>query len=264
MRVATWNVDSIRARESVVLDWLERRAPDVIAFQETKCADRMFPRRGFESLGYELAVHGDGGQRGVALASRVGLADVELGFPGATPAPFDEARVVSATCGGVRTYGAYAPNGRKVGTSHHQVKLAWFQLLGAVLALEEPVDHDVLVLGDLNIAPSDLDVHDPAKYRGRNLTSQVERDAFAALLDLGFHDLIRDHLGDERRYTWWNRSRNMFPDGRGWRLDAVLASPGLAETSTDLVIDIDERAKPGCSDHAPVLVSFPSAHGHRT
>ena len=253
LSVATWNVNGIAAHERHVLDWIETHQPGVIALQETQCSAVKFPRRGFTALGYDVIAHGRGGSNGVALASRFGLDDATVGVPGSV-APFDEPRLVSANIHGIRVICAYAPNGRKVGTDPHRFKLAWFDLLRAV------VDHldetDIVVAADLNVASTDIDVWDAVRYRSRNLTSPSEREAFGQLLDVGLVDVVRASLPDERLSSWWNRRGDFYETDRGWRLDHVLASEGLAERVISVKIDRTVRGVEGGSDHAPILVEF--------
>lgn len=252
MLIATWNVNSIRAHERGVVEWTEEHRPDVVALQETMCDERSFPRAGFAGLGYEAAVVGRGGHNGVALLSRVGLDDV-WGTPEGAVAPFDEPRVVSARCGGVRILNAYAPNGRRVGTIEHARKLAWCSYVSSLIE-EELGDGDLAFLGDLNIAPTDLDVWDPHRYRSRNLTSPAERRAFAAWCELGLIDVVRrDAPPGVPLFSWWNRRGDFFESDRGWRLDHVLMSQGLASRSSLVGIDREARHRAG-TDHAPLVV----------
>jgi exodeoxyribonuclease III len=254
VRLASWNVNSIRAHEARVLRWIEAYQPDVVALQEIMCDDRSFPRRGFLELGYQAVVHGRPGRGGVALLSRLSLDDVMLGVPGAV-APFDEPRLVAATIDGMRVYSIYAPNGRKVGTDAHRFKLVWFEFLGHVLA-SELEDHDaLLVLADLNIAPTDGDVWDPSRYQNRNLTSAPERVAYQRLIDLGLVDVVRAHNGKNAAFTWWNRRGDFYETDRGWRLDHALASPAFAARVSTASIDRRARAEPG-PDHAPIVITL--------
>ena len=188
----------------------------------------------------------------MALLSRVGLGDPERGVPGAT-APFDEPRLVSATCGGVRVVNLYAPNGRKVGTDPHRVKLAWFAFLGQVL--DDDATGNLLLVGDLNIAPTDRDVWDASRYRNRNLTSPPERKAFADLCAIGLIDVVRRDAGDAAVLSsWWNRRGDFFESDRGWRLDHVLASATIAPRCTFDRIDRSGRERSG-TDHTPIVVT---------
>lgn len=257
LRLASWNVESIRAHEDQVLAWLERNGPDVACLQETRCGLRKFPQQGFAQLGYELVIAGgDDGRSGVAIASRVSLDDVVVGIPGAV-APLNELRSISASVGDLRVHTCYAPNGRKVATRAHAIKLAWFALLAAWLDIDRD-DHPVQVLlGDLNIAPLDVDIWEPHRYRKRNLTSPPERAAFERLLDDGaMIDAVRSRFGDEAVFTWWNRRSDFYATDRGWRLDHVLATPTADERILAVSIDREERGRPGAADHAPLLIDF--------
>lgn len=254
MKLASWNVESVRAHHDQVISWIDRFEPDVLCMQETKVGGRKFPTAAFHERGYEIAVHGgDDGRGGVAIASRLAMEDVVLGIPGAV-SPLAEPRCIAATIDGVRVHTAYAPNGRKVGTQNHRVKLAWFKLLTAWIELERN-DFDELVLAaDLNIAPSDVDVWEPSRYRKRNLTSPAERAAFAELVKRGdLIDIVRESFQDQPVFTWWNRRSDFYETDRGWRLDHVLTSPSVAERVVSVMVDREERGRPGSADHAPLL-----------
>lgn len=251
----SWNVDSIRVRLPQVLSWIEEYSPDVICLQETKCGNERFPAAAFRDRGFSVATHGAGGHGGVALLSRLDVEDLHLGIPGAV-APLDEPRSISATVEGVRIHTVYAPNGRKVGTAHHALKLAWFQLLAAWIDIDSDDYVEVLLIGDLNIAPTDLDIWDASRYRKRNLTSPPERQAFAQLEAQGLTDIVRSMLGDQRAYTWWNRREGFFATDRGWRLDHALASANLVESVDAVWIDREARAAARASDHAPLVVDL--------
>ena len=254
LRLSSWNLDSIRARYQLLLAWLDQQQPDVVCLQETKVSARAFPRAGLEERGYEIACSDASGHGGVAVLSRVGLDDPIVGIPGAKP-PLNEQRSISATCGGLRVHSVYAPNGRKVGTRYHQTKLAWLSLFAAWVGIDGLDDGNaVVVLGDLNVAPSDLDVWDASRYRKRNLTSPDERAAFQKLLDVGLVDVVRSCYGDEIVYTWWNRRGDFFESDRGWRLDHCLADPTTAAAVNAVVVDRSQRGLVGASDHAPLIV----------
>jgi exodeoxyribonuclease III len=254
VRLATWNVNSIRAHEARVLRWVEAHQPDVLALQEIMCDDGSFPRCGFTDLGYRAVVHGRPGRGGVALLSRLPMGDVMFGMPGAV-APFDEPRLIAATIAGVRVFSIYAPNGRKVGTDAHRFKLAWFALLGHVLDGELEDCSELMVLADLNIAPTDRDVWDASRYRNRNLTSGPERAAYERLIDLGLVDVVRLRVGEKSVFTWWNRRGDFYETDRGWRLDHVLASAMLAQRVLAASVDRPARAEPG-PDHAPIVIEL--------
>lgn len=255
MRIVSWNVDSIRVRLPQVVDWVEKNSPDVLCLQETKCTDERFPRSTFEALGFTVATHGAGGRGGVAMLSRLGLDDIHLGIPGAV-APLDEPRCITATVEHLRLHTVYAPNGRKVGTHYHAIKLAWFKLLSAWIDIDSTDHRNVVLIGDLNIAPTDLDIWDASRYRKRNLTSPPERQAFTDLLTQGLTDIVRLELGDQHGYTWWNRRAGFFDTDRGWRLDHALASDGVAERVGGVWIDRHARAVERASDHAPLVVDL--------
>jgi exodeoxyribonuclease-3 len=247
-------VESIRSHHDQVVEWIDRNDIDLICMQETKAGSRKFPRQAFIERGFELHIHGgDDGRGGVAVASRRPLTDIELGIPGAV-APLNEPRAIAVTVDGIRVHTAYAPNGRKVGTHPHQVKLAWFTLYNAWLEAERSQYPDLLVAADLNIAPLDIDIWEPSRYRRRNLTSPPERAAFNNLLNDGeLVDVVRAHFGEQRAFTWWNRRSDFYETDRGWRLDHVLATPNLAARIADLSIDRAERGRERSTDHAPLL-----------
>ena len=257
--LATWNVNSLRARLPRVLDWLETRAPDVVALQETKCTADNLPRAELEAAGYEVAHEGFSQWNGVALLSRVGLDDVRVGFD-AMPEHegVSEARALGATCGGVRVWSLYVPNGREPDSPHYVYKLAWLAALRA--AGESWLASDpaaaVALCGDFNIAPTDEDVWDPAFFVGATHVTPPERAAFAALGDAGFTDVAREFTPGPGSYTYWDYQQLRFPHREGMRIDFVLGSPALAATVTGARVDREARKGKGPSDHAPVLVTL--------
>lgn len=257
MKIVSWNVESIRAHHDQVVQWIDAEQPDVICMQETKAGARKFPRQAFEERGYKLAIHGgDDGRGGVAMASLALMTDINLGIPGAV-APLDEPRALAATVDGVRVHTAYAPNGRKVGTHTHQVKLAWFTLYAAWVQAERAEFDQLIVAADLNIAPQDIDVWDASRYRKRNLTSPPERKAFDQLLQAGdLIDIVRVAHQDQPVFTWWNRRSDFYETNRGWRLDHLLASPTLAASVDEVRVDRAERGRDSSTDHAPAIASF--------
>ena len=258
MRIATWNVNSIRARTERVTDWLDRQRPEVLLLQETKCDDAMFHATIGEDLarlGYEWVHHGVDHWNGVAVLSRVGIDDVRRGLPGVNRPPFDEARLISATCGEVDVHSLYAPNGRTLDDQHYLFKLVWLERLRTVARLDRPG----VLAGDFNVAPADVDVYDPRRFRGKTHTSPPERAAIQALIDDGLVDVTRHHLPDPGVYTWWGYRPGQFEQNRGLRIDLALGTPSLAARVTDVWIDTAERAddrprKP--SDHAPVVITL--------
>lgn len=264
-RLATWNVESIRARHDQIIDWITANQPDVLAMQETRCPARLFPTSDFARLGYELVIHGgDSGHGGVAVAVRASNDDissvrsVDLGIPGAV-APLNQPRSISLTWRQWRIHSIYAPNGGKAGTDKHRVKVAWFALLRQWLAIERADHSNCIVLGDLNIAPADIDVWDARRYRMRNLTSPLEREAFAALIDDGLVDVVRSRYADVPVFTWWNRRSDFYETNRGWRLDHILTDPETAEQVETVWIDREERGREGSTDHAPVVLDLVSS-----
>ncbi|HUB36819.1 MAG TPA: exodeoxyribonuclease III [Solirubrobacteraceae bacterium] len=259
MRLATWNVNSVRQRLPRLLPWLEERAPDVLCLQETKLADGAFHELLDDELsgrGYELALNGEVQWNGVAILSRVGLQDVVAGVPGAPGFPHPEARAVSATCGGIRVHCVYVPNGREPDSEHYRYKLAWLASLREALAAGPP---SAVVCGDMNIAPADADVFDPAAYAGHTHVTAPERAALAELLDLGLHDVVRERWPAERVFTYWDYRAGMFHRDLGMRIDLVLAGDPVASRVQAAWVDRKARKGSGPSDHAPVIVDLDEA-----
>ena len=259
MRIATWNVNSIRARAERIGAWLDRSDADVLAIQELKCRDDQFPREVFDSRGYEVAFHGLNQWNGVAIASRVGLEDPQIGFAG-MPAynDADEARAISATCGGVRVHSLYVPNGRELGHPHLDYKLEWYRALTSVVAdrLAADPEEKLVLCGDFNVAPLDEDVWDMAAFEGATHVSPPERQAFSAPLGAGLTEVTRQFTPGPGVYTYWDYQQLRFPKKQGMRIDFELASQALAATASAAMIDREERKGKGASDHAPVIVDF--------
>jgi exodeoxyribonuclease-3 len=256
MRVVTWNVNSLRVRLERIEQWLSEVQPDVVCMQETKLADDAFPALGFEALGYQSAHFGQGQWNGVAILSRVGLDDVVANFaPGIEPDP--DARIITATCGGVRVSSCYVPNGRALDDPHYQYKLSWLDRLRQHLDAVAAPSGDVIVAGDFNIAPEDRDVYDPRKFAGATHVSPPERQRLATLLEWGLVDLFRrQHPGATSVYSWWDYRAGDFHQGRGLRIDLVLGSAGVAGRCRWSVIDRNARKGDKPSDHAPVIVDL--------
>ncbi|WP_304113958.1 exodeoxyribonuclease III [Mycolicibacterium bacteremicum] len=254
MRIATWNVNSIRTRVDRVTDWLARADVDVLAMQETKCKDAQFPTMPFAALGYEIAHVGLNQWNGVAIASRVGLEDVQIGFDGA-PSWQDiaEARAIGATCGGVRVWSLYVPNGRTLADPHYPYKLEW---LGALRDAASSWTGPVALVGDWNIAPTDEDVWDPAVFEGSTHVSAPERAAFQAIIDAGYSDVVRPYTPGPGVYTYWDYTQLRFPKRQGMRIDFILGSADFAQRVTHAEIVREERKGKAPSDHAPVLVEL--------
>lgn len=261
MRIATWNVNSIRARLDRVVQWLQTSDVDVLALQETKCRDEQFPAEAFAGLGYASAHHGTSQWNGVAVLSRVGLDDVALSFPG-QPAwgdpPVVEARTLGATCGGVRVWSLYVPNGRELGHPHLAYKLDWMAALRAAGAgwLQADPSAQIALMGDWNIAPYDEDVWDMRVFARSTHVSPPERASFLALNDAGYVDVVRPHTPGPGVYTYWDYTRLRFARREGMRIDFCLASPALAERVISGAIDRQARKGKGASDHAPVTVDI--------
>ena len=257
MRIATWNVNSLRSRIDRVEKFLERHDIDVLALQETKAREDQLPLMGLQSMGYDLAYAGINQWNGVALLSRVGIEDVETGFegmPGWGDPLAAEARAIGATCGGVRVWSLYVPNGRKIDDPHYVYKLEWLARLRE--AAHGWLDQDVALVGDWNIAPRDEDVFDMAAYVNDTHVTPPERSAFQAFLDEGYVDVVRPYAPGPDVFTYWDYYRQRFERNRGMRIDFVLGSPTLAARVTHAFIDRDERAGTGASDHAPVVVDL--------
>jgi exodeoxyribonuclease III len=255
MRLATWNVNSVQARLPRLLGWLEEAGPDVLCLQETKAADGGFPVKEVAGLGYEAALYGTGRWNGVAILSRAGLDDVRRGFPGEPGFPDPEARAISATCGGIRVWSVYVPNGRALDSPHLAYKLSWLRALRGELAGELAAAPRLAVCGDFNIAPTDGDVWDPAAFAGSTHVTPAERAALAGLLDLGLTDVPPRALKGEP-FTYWDYRAGMFHKGMGMRIDLVLASAALAGAVRDAWIDREARKGTGPSDHAPVVLDL--------
>jgi exodeoxyribonuclease III len=269
MRIATWNVNSLAARLEKVLWWLERAAPDVLLMQETKLADEDAPVMPFRMAGYELAHHGEGRWNGVAIATRVGIAEVSTNFgeplrPERTAdvpddEPLAEARVMAARCGGITVASVYAPNGRIVGSPFYAAKLAWYERLARWLRDTQDAGQPFIIGGDFNVAPADIDVWDPRRAHGGTHVSPPERAAFARLIQWGLIDAYRLHHGEAERYTWWDYRAGNFQRNEGMRIDHLLVTQPLAERVIAAEIDREARkGKPIPSDHTPLLIDVDS------
>ncbi len=261
MRIATWNVNSVRTRAERIVDFLHRHDIDVLAMQETKVADDKFPYSVFEAAGYEVALAGYHQWNGVAIVSRVGLSDVATSFPhqpkfAKDGDPVDEARAVGATCGGVRVWSLYVPNGRDILDPHYDYKLDFLYQLSAHVRRELAADpqQKLLVVGDFNIAPLDEDVWDISIFEGKTHVTEPERAAFQMLEESGLTEITRPLTRE--RYTYWDYKSLRFQKGEGMRIDFQLASAPLADAATSAFVDVEERGGKGASDHAPVVVEF--------
>ena len=259
VRIATWNVNSVKQRVPRLLPWLDERRPDVVCLQETKLADDAFRDlldHELSQRGYGLALHGEAAWNGVAILSKVGLEEVVAGLPGAPGFPHPEARAVSATCGQIRVVSVYVPNGRVPDSDHYRYKLAW---LGSLRELVAAGPEATVVCGDMNIAPTDDDVFDPSAYVGETHVTPPERAALAELQALGLRDVVRDRWPGERVFSYWDYRAGMFHQDLGMRIDLVLASAPVAERVQAAWVDRQARKGKGPSDHAPVMVDLDEA-----
>jgi exodeoxyribonuclease III len=259
VRVATWNVNSVKQRVPRLLPWLDQRKPDVVCLQETKLGDDAFTELLGDELaarGYAVGLYGEPRWNGVAILSRVGLDDVVTGIEGAPGFPRPEARAVSATCGGIRIFSIYVPNGREPDSEHYHYKLAWLAALRKVVGSGPQAS---IVCGDMNIAPTDADVFDPDAYVGQTHVTAPERDALGQLLALGLHDVVRDRWPAERVFTYWDYRAGMFHRDLGMRIDLVLATDPVADRVRAAWVDRQARKGTAPSDHAPVIVDLDEA-----
>lgn len=248
LSIATFNVNSVKARITNLLAWLDDARPDIVLLQELKCVDEAFPAMEIEERGYNIATHGQKTYNGVAILARVEPANVVRGIPGFGDL---QKRVLAADVGGVRVVSVYCPNGQSVGSDKYAYKLRWFEALAEWLAAELAGCADIAVLGDYNVAPEDRDVHDPEAWRGQVLVSDDERAAFDRLRALGFADAFRLFEQPEKSYSWWDYRMAAFRRNLGLRIDHVLLSPSLAPRCRACVIDIEPRKLERPSDHAP-------------
>jgi len=260
VRIATWNVNSVKQRMPRLLAWLDQRQPHVVCLQETKLTDTAFLELLGDELadrGYAVAAHGEPAWNGVAILSRVGLDDVVAGLPGAPGFPHPEARAVSAGCGGIRVISVYVPNGRAPGSEHYEYKLAWLASLRDTVIAAGP--QETVVCGDVNVAPTDADVFDPDAYIGQTHVTAPERAALAELQELGLRDVVRERWPNERFFSYWDYRAGMFHQDLGMRIDLVLAGPTVADRVRAAWVDRHARKGSGPSDHAPVIVDLDEA-----
>jgi exodeoxyribonuclease-3 len=254
VKLVTWNVNSVRQRQERLLALLERHQPDLVCLQETKVVDADFPGEALRAAGWHFAHCGQKAYNGVAILAREPLSDVAIGLrDGGDDAP---ARLIAATAGGVRLISAYAPNGQSVGSDKYMFKLEWYARLYALLAREFERDRPLALVGDFNVAPGDLDVHDPLAWQGQIMCSEPERAALRKLCEWGLADAFRARYPDKVAFTWWDYRMLAFPKNRGLRIDHLLLSEPLLGRLEDVVIDRDERKGKGASDHAPVIGVF--------
>lgn len=257
VRVATWNVNSLNARLDRVIEWLELLTPDVVCLQETKLANDDFPSDTFAELGYESAHHGQGQWNGVAILSRVGLVDVRPDFDDGGE-PDRDARVLWATCGGVRIASCYVPNGRSLDDEHYEYKLAWLDRLHADISVNLSAEDRICVTGDFNIAPDDRDVYSPESHVDVTHVSVAERSKLADLDAWGLGDAFRDHHDEAALYSWWDYRDGNFHKRKGMRIDLILASPPVRNQISRIFVDRNARKGKLPSDHAPVVADIGS------
>ncbi|MFZ5438425.1 MAG: exodeoxyribonuclease III [Myxococcota bacterium] len=250
MKIATWNINSIRARLERLVDYLKTRAPDVLCLQELKCTDEQFPRAELEALGYQCAVFGQKTYNGVAILSKTPITEVTKNLGDDD----DESRVIAGTVGGLRIVGLYAPNGQALGAPQYTYKLEWYGKLTRWLSTQP---RPVLVCGDFNVAPADIDTWDPAVWQGVTLASPKEREAFAALVKHNqLVDLFRQVHPEPGRFSWWDYRAGAFHKNQGLRIDHILVSEGLVSRCREIDVDREARKGQQPSDHAPVWVDF--------
>ena len=258
MRIATWNINSVTARLDRLLEWLESAQPDVVALQELKCTTDAFPAMPIQAAGYESVAHGNGRWNGVALLSRVGIEDVTLDLVDQPPyEDVVETRAIGATCGGVRVWSLYVPNGREPDHPHYAYKLDWFRALESTARTEMAADPDrpYALIGDFNVAPEDSDVWDTSLFSESTHVTPAERAALADLRATGLADVMPRSLKGEP-YTFWDYRNGAFHRGWGMRIDLVYANAAFVSRVSDAFVDREARKGKGASDHAPVIVDL--------
>ena len=260
MRIATWNVNSVRTRLEQVSAWLTSEQPEVLCLQETKVTDDLFPRQAFEALGYQLALSGQKAYNGVAIASRLPLEDVQIGFdallgPEAS-ALSEQRRVISALVDGVRVLNLYVPNGSSLSSDKYTYKLEWLACLKRYLAAQEQQGDPLCMLGDFNIGPEARDLHDPERLSGGIMASEPERAALQAALGERLRDAFRQFEPGSGHWSWWDYRTGAWERGQGWRIDHIYLCEQLQGCATGCVIDKQQRGNPQPSDHAPVVVNL--------
>jgi exodeoxyribonuclease III len=254
LKIASWNINSLRKRQERLLLWLRETNPDVVCLQETKCTDEQFPEEALRDAGYAAAFHGQKSYNGVAILAKEEPREIRAGF--CDEVEDEQARVIVASAGGVRVVSIYAPNGQAIGAPAYAYKLAWYARLTKCLREKEGTIERMVVCGDFNVAPNDADVHNPALWRGAIMCSEKERAAFRALSAVGLADTLRLHHSEPGIFSWWDYRMLSFPKNRGLRIDAVLAGSELAAKCTAAGVDRDMRKGNAPSDHAPVWAEF--------
>ena len=254
MKIAAWNVNSIRARQERLLAWLSAAQPDVVCLQELKCEDAGFPAEEIRAAGYQFACYGQRTYNGVAILAKGEITDVTRGMDDGVEDP--QARLIGGTVNGVRVFSVYAPNGQEVGSPAYVYKLEWYRRLRAYLDARHKPEEKLVLCGDWNVAPEPIDVHDPAAWEGQTLFSAPEREALANLCAFGLRDVWRGMHPGEQKFSWWDYRMLAFPKNRGLRIDHLLATSPLAEKCRASEIDREMRKGKGPSDHAPVWAEF--------
>ena len=252
MRIASWNINSLRKRQDRLFAWLEETQPDIVCLQETKCPDEQFPALALQAAGYRSANHGEKSYNGVAILAKNELHEIRASLCDEVVDP--QARVIAATVGQLRVFSIYAPNGQAVGSPAYEYKLQWYRRLRNCLAKEK--SSDLVVCGDFNVAPEDIDIYDAQLWRGAIMASDGERAAFRDLCSLGLLDALRIHHKEGELFSWWDYQMRAFEKNRGLRIDAVLTSESLAKKCIASGIDREMRAGKDPSDHAPVWAEF--------
>jgi exodeoxyribonuclease-3 len=252
MRIVSWNINSLRKRQDRLFPWLESTKPDVVCLQETKCTDEQFPVLALQAAGYHAVYHGEKSYNGVAILSKSEPTEVRSSL--CDEADDNQARVISANIDGIRVYSIYAPNGQAIGSPAYEYKLKWYGRLRDCLTREK--NESLVVCGDLNVAPADVDVHDPDLWRGAIMCSDAERAALRKVLEVGLQDTLRLHHPEGGLFSWWDYRMLAFPKNRGLRIDAVLASAALSKKCTTSGIDREMRKGKDPSDHAPIWAEF--------
>lgn len=260
MRIATWNVNSVRTRLEQITAWLARERPEVVCLQETKVADALFPRQAFEELGYQLAISGQKAYNGVAIASLLPLDDVQIGFDALlgeeAAALSEQKRVISALIDGIRVLNLYVPNGSALSSDKYAYKLAWLACLRRYLAVQEQQGDPLCMVGDFNIGPEARDLHDPERLSGGIMASDAEREALQLLLGDRLADAFRLFEPGSGHWSWWDYRTGAWETGRGWRIDHIYLDEQLQQCATGCVIHKEQRGNVQPSDHAPVVVNL--------
>src|SRR5213082_2527338 len=252
MKIVSWNINSLRKRQDRLFVWLEAEKPDIVYLQETKCPDELFPALGLQAVGYRSAYHGEKSYNGVAILAKSQLCDVRPLLCDEVVDP--QSRVIAATIGHLRVFSIYAPNGQAVGSPAYEYKLHWYHRLRDCIAKEK--SNDVVVCGDFNVAPEDIDVYDANLWRGAIMCSDGERSAFQQLCEIGLRDTLRLHPEEPGVFTWWDYRMLSFQKNRGLRIDAVLVNESLAKKCTASGVDREMRQGKDPSDHAPLWAEF--------